>query len=198
MGKCKDCGEETIRLYDGLCVPCLSVSASRNEQNKLDDENSLQGIKINTPIGNDMMSVFRVGQGNFGVKIPVNKEEPKEVKKDDLKVIKTEDYINIIYRPDIKDRFYGTIDLTKIDGDIYGVSGDNVWYFNRLFVPNQIRSKGVANKLLTELVKTLKDTGITLICEINPYGDLNEENLKELYLKFGFKETSEGYLIYKE
>lgn len=199
MGICKICKKETSRLFEGICVECMSINAGKDEKRKLDKEHDITGLQINTPIGEGIIELLRMGQGNFAKnQIQSTNIVKTEEEEEDLKVIKMPDYINIVYRPSKKERFFGTIDLSKVDAKLFGISGDNVWFFNRLFVPSQIRDKGVATKLMQELVKVLDEQKIILICEVNPYGDLNEEQLKKLYTRYGFKNTNEGYMIYKK
>jgi GNAT superfamily N-acetyltransferase len=67
----------------------------------------------------------------------------------------------------------------------------NEWYFNRLVVHEKMRNKGVATLLMDELIKVLDEKQITLINDINPYGDLNFKQLEIFYKKYGFIETEE-------
>jgi len=216
MAVCKSCKQEVSRVYDGICASCLSVRAVQDTKKKLDTEHKIEGLEINTPIksDNELMQILRFGQGNFVPSPEVPKDDLSKVTKsfaqsantkqnetkqeptEEIKVIKTPELIHIVCRPAGEVRFAGTIDASKIDGSIYGVDGDNVWYFNRLFVPKQIRKKGIASRLLQELVKIMEEDKIIMICEINAYGDLEEEELVDLYKKYGFKETPDEYLLY--
>ena len=73
----------------------------------------------------------------------------------------------------------------------------NIWYFNRLFVPPNMRGKGVATQLLKCLQEILINKKIFLICEINPYGDLDYSQLEALYVKNNFKKINdESFLIF--
>lgn len=218
MPNCTMCNIDVSRIYGGLCVNCLSIKAAQTAKEKLDTEHSTDGLQINTPIGNDLMRILRTGQGNFSladeakgqesIKVAENESskaqkttklsgatDPQQPK-DELKTIKTSEILHIVCRPAGEARFAGTIDASKIDGSIYGVAGDNVWYFNRLFVPKQLRSTGIANKLLMELVKVMEEDKITMVCDVNSYGDLDEEQLINLYRKYGFNDTGDGYLLY--
>lgn len=79
--------------------------------------------------------------------------------------------------------------------DIYNLRG-NVWYFNRINVPKQLRNSGLATKMMKELVTIMKQEKIIMICDVNPYGDLNEKQLKRFYEKFGFKNSNQGYMLF--
>lgn len=65
------------------------------------------------------------------------------------------------------------------------------FYFNRLFVPRKIRRRGIASKLLEQLVIWADNEKVNIYLPINPYGDeeygLDLEGLVELYSKYGFK-----------
>lgn len=65
---------------------------------------------------------------------------------------------------------------------------DDTWYFNRIFVPVEYRGQGIATDLMKELIKLADESKITICCDINPYGDLNFDQLKVFYKKFGFVE----------
>lgn len=61
MVKCKCCGEEVRKIYDGKCAACLSVEAIEDEKKKLDAEHSLEGLPRSEPI-DDIIEVFRFSQ----------------------------------------------------------------------------------------------------------------------------------------
>lgn len=63
---------------------------------------------------------------------------------------------------------------------------DKVYYFNRLIVHNSLRNKGIATALMTKLISILDEEKIILHCDVNPYGELNMEQLISFYGKFGF------------
>lgn len=67
-------------------------------------------------------------------------------------------------------------------------------YFSRLLVPPEFRKQGIATVLMTLMCKRLDARRIDLLCEINPYGEMNKEQLTTFYKKFGFVEQ-EHYLI---
>ena len=72
----------------------------------------------------------------------------------------------------------------------------DVWYFNRLFLHRQLRNRGIGTALIRKVVAFCKENGITLFTGINPYGDLNYEQLKQFYLKNGFSVgTREDMLV---
>lgn len=79
----------------------------------------------------------------------------------------------------------GCINVTKLDGDAY---------FNRLFVTPRARNHGLAKKMMSRLIEELDDLKWNLVCEINPYGDLNYEQLEKFYFSYGF-EKRDGHLI---
>lgn len=79
------------------------------------------------------------------------------------------------------------------------VGEDNTYYFNRILVQPRFRGKGYGSKLLEKLLKEFNKKGYKLICEINPYGPLNYEQLKSWYKRHGFVEDTNtgGYLIFR-
>lgn len=60
-----------------------------------------------------------------------------------------------------------------------------------------MRNQGVASRLMSELVKILDEDSIILFNHIEPYGDLDFEQLKCFYKKYGFVEMEKfvGCLI---
>ena len=71
---------------------------------------------------------------------------------------------------------------------------DNVFYFNRLFVQPEFRNKGYATEILKTLLEKFKEKHYVLYLDINPYGDLNYEELETFYMKHGFKK----YKVYNK
>ena len=69
------------------------------------------------------------------------------------------------------------------------------WYFNRLSVPVKFRNQGIATQLMRKLIQVLDKNKITLICDINPYGDLDFNQLNKFYKQYGFVEHEEHHLI---
>lgn len=63
---------------------------------------------------------------------------------------------------------------------------DKTYYFNRLIVHSSLRNQGIATALMKTLVQVLDEEKITLLCDVNPYGDLTLEQLVLFYSKFGF------------
>lgn len=69
----------------------------------------------------------------------------------------------------------------------------NYWYFNRLIVQPQFRSMGLADKLLDKFLSIIKQHNYILVCDVNAYGDLDTNQLTNLYLKHGMKEATVSY-----
>ena len=76
------------------------------------------------------------------------------------------------------------IESTYVPKSIYGVKG---LYINRLIVPKKVRGQGIATELMKKFVSILDSKKINAILEINAYGDLDEDQLKRFYKKFGFE-----------
>jgi len=62
------------------------------------------------------------------------------------------------------------------------------WFVNRLIVPQDRRGQGLAKALLSALTAWADKESQKLILIINAYGDLNKEQLRALYERFGFRE----------
>lgn len=96
----------------------------------------------------------------------------------------------------------GAVDLCRIKHDrvtayfaeVAGALSPNIFWFSRLHVKPAYRRKGIATALMTRLVEILDRDRICVMCEVNPYGDLSREQLIAFYKKFGFRQTSEGWL----
>ena len=65
----------------------------------------------------------------------------------------------------------------------------NDWLISRLFVPPVYRNQGIATGLMQELTAWADEKQITLLAEINPYGDLGREKLIEFLFKFNFNQV---------
>jgi len=103
-----------------------------------------------------------------------------------MKISITEYTIGVYYR---MENSIACAETSKTSKDTY--------YFNRIIVPKQLRNKGIGTLLLKELLKVFKEKKLKLICEINPYGDLNYKQLEKWYVKNGFVlNKKENYLIY--
>lgn len=74
----------------------------------------------------------------------------------------------------------------------------NDWLISRLFVPPVYRNQGIATGLMQELTAWADEKQITLLAEINPYGDLGREKLIEFLFKYNFKQVEkENNILYK-
>lgn len=74
---------------------------------------------------------------------------------------------------------------------------DKVYYFSRLNVPEQLRGKGLAKLLMKETIDFCRENNAMLINTVNPYGDMNLQQLNEFYEKCGMKLVNkQGLLIF--
>lgn len=72
-----------------------------------------------------------------------------------------------------------------------------IYFFNRLNVPNSMRGKGLGEKLLDSTLNYFKENNLFLINVANNYGEMGQENLIKFYEKNGMKLIhEEGLLIY--
>lgn len=86
--------------------------------------------------------------------------------------------------------------MAKIDGvcQSLGIAecskfSSPVFYFNRLFVNKKYRRQGIGTQLLLRLLLEIKKTDTMLELDINPYGEMNYEQLVDFYTKHGFIKT---------
>jgi GNAT superfamily N-acetyltransferase len=115
----------------------------------------------------------------------------------DLQVITTDTNITILACD--KKFIVGQINVSK-EFSPRVINGKELefWYFNRLVVREEYRNQGYAKALLSKLIEILNKKQINLWLDINPYGDLNKEQLETLYMKYGFKKYDYGYVWIKE
>lgn len=74
----------------------------------------------------------------------------------------------------------------KIDGDLVGSSevtkiNSKQGFYSRLFVKDVYRGKGYGRKLWDLTQEELDKLGMDLMIEINPYGNLDYDQLKKFY-----------------
>ena len=72
---------------------------------------------------------------------------------------------------------------------------NNTWMFNRLLVPSKFRGQGYGTLLLKSVVKFCHENNLSLLCPINPYGDLNYEQLFNFYTRHGFVPLEDGLIL---
>ena len=88
-----------------------------------------------------------------------------------------------------KGSFPGCAELSELDYVLISPipTNDRPWfYFNRLFVNQKIRRMGVATDLMTQVINWADTEKFNIFIEINPYGDLDFDQLVNFYKKFGF------------
>lgn len=78
------------------------------------------------------------------------------------------------------------------------IAKDNTLYgfYSRLNVPNVMRGKGIATKLLNETLNYCCENKILLINQVNAYGDMSEKDLLNFYEKNGMVLIEENLMIY--
>ena len=60
----------------------------------------------------------------------------------------------------------------------------NWFWFSRIKVKRE--GQGVGTRLMTELVALCDERQVDVFCQLNPYGQLDYEQLRAFYRKFGF------------
>lgn len=74
---------------------------------------------------------------------------------------------------------------------------NNNWYFNRLYVRPEYRGQGIGSVLLDKLLVHIRGHNATLLLDINPYGDLDYEQLEAFYIRHGFKKDPKLSYFYR-
>lgn len=77
------------------------------------------------------------------------------------------------------------------------MTGEDIYYFNRLYVNPKYRKNSYGKRLLNTLLDYIDSINAVLYLDINPYGEMTYDQLKVFYMKYGFKETDGYRLLYK-
>lgn len=67
------------------------------------------------------------------------------------------------------------------------------WLITRINVPEDFRGLGHGRKLLKKITDEADEKGVNLFLEINPYGEMTYDELRDWYLRYGFKEIITGF-----
>lgn len=70
-----------------------------------------------------------------------------------------------------------------------------VFWFTRIAVLEYHRNKGEGTLLLKEMRKIQDENNFIILLGINAYGDLNTEQLRQWYTKYGFKTIKENMML---
>lgn len=98
---------------------------------------------------------------------------------------------------DYADMIKGKENLKLFENELKNVNG--VFYFSRLNVPEKIRGKGIGKALMEKTIQFCDEKNYMLINTVNPYGDMNLEELNQFYEKSGMKLVNkDGLLIYSK
>ena len=110
----------------------------------------------------------------------------------EINVHKDSRHVTITY----KDNSFGVFGMGSATISNMNFLGNGEWFFNRLYVHERMRCNGAASILMDELVKVLDEEKIVLVNQVNPYGDLDYDQLVEFYKKYDFVDMEiEGGLI---
>jgi len=66
------------------------------------------------------------------------------------------------------------------------ISPTDTFFFSRLIVAPKMRGKGYSKLLLSKVAEWADKHNIEIYLDINPYGDLDLDQLITLYKRFGF------------
>lgn len=95
-----------------------------------------------------------------------------------------QDYANLIKNKKDREIFLSQFDKV-----------DKVYYFSRLNVPEQLRGKGLGKLLMEATINFCQENNAMLINTVNPYGDMNLQELNAFYEKSGMKLLNKNGLL---
>jgi GNAT superfamily N-acetyltransferase len=101
-----------------------------------------------------------------------------------MKRKKLEYFLSIPHSKIIDNRYLISIDLSPNINDKSVSSA----ILNRVFTPPKLRGKGHAREAMGKMLQLADDLGITIYLDINPYGDMDYQQLEDWYKRLGFKE----------
>lgn len=81
----------------------------------------------------------------------------------------------------------GVVNLTRMRWD--GMDEPDVWNVCRVNTPPVDRGKGVAARLMEDVLQQADTEGVTLWLWINPSGPMNYSDLADWYNRLGFRRT---------
>lgn len=88
-------------------------------------------------------------------------------------------------------------DFNLFKEELKNVNG--VFYFSRLNVPEKLRGRCIGKSLMEKTIDFCEEKNYMLINTVNPYGEMNLEELNSFYEKSGMKLLNEdGLLIYSK
>lgn len=108
----------------------------------------------------------------------------------EFKEVKYENSIHIycLVEEDNKKLVKGVSECSLYETSTPFNSIERVYYFNRIFVNPKYRNQGIGKELLLRMLDCVRKYNYPICCDINPYGDLTYEQLRNWYMSFGFKE----------
>ena len=68
---------------------------------------------------------------------------------------------------------------------------DGAWLVCRINVPSGYRGQGYGTELLRRVCEEADAEEVVLVLEVNAYGDLNDDQLREWYSRYGFEEVED-------
>ena len=111
----------------------------------------------------------------------------------------TDTCLSIYYLDDEHNMSMGCAEASVYNGiedyDMVECPNGITYYFSRLYVNPRYRGNGLGRKLYDDLCSILDRKSATLIIDINPYGDLDYNQLKSFYMSNGAIENEFGQLV---
>lgn len=78
------------------------------------------------------------------------------------------------------------LDTQPIDVDLASMIGPGGFMITRINVPPRYRGRGHGSELLQMVCEDADYEGVSLVLEINPYGDMTYDQLLSWYSRYGF------------
>jgi len=74
--------------------------------------------------------------------------------------------------------------------DVHFCVGMRMWVVSRVNVPAPFRRRGIATRLMGEVLEDADNEEVWLALWVNPYGDMTAEQLVDWYKRLGFEPAS--------
>ncbi|MBR9705219.1 GNAT family N-acetyltransferase [Candidatus Pacearchaeota archaeon] len=105
-------------------------------------------------------------------------------------------YVGILY---YNGKLVGSATLNKqriTPRIIVELGNDECFFFNRLKVQPGNRGRGFGKILIDKVVNFFQEHRLSIWNELNPYGHLDKDELRDFYLRYGFKRFDDNIVYF--